>query len=54
MVALVMHLERRRTMRGRKPEKFGSIGIGVIPARYGGVKRDKIRVKMQVGSAEHG
>jgi len=33
---------------------FASFGIAVIPARYGGVRRDKIRAKMQFESAEHG
>jgi len=34
--------------------KFGSIGNAVIPARYGDVNSDKIKAKMQLGSAEHG
>jgi len=33
---------------------IGSFGVTVIPARYGGKKRDRIKAKMQVGSAEHG
>jgi len=32
----------------------GSLGIAVIAARYGGIKRDKIMAKMQLESAEHG
>jgi predicted ATPase len=32
----------------------GSLGVAVIPARYGGVKRDKIRAKKQVWVCEYG
>jgi hypothetical protein len=33
---------------------LGSFGVAVIAARYGDKKGDRIKAKMQDGSAEHG
>jgi hypothetical protein len=38
----------------RRGNKNGSFGVAVIAARYGGKKGDRIKAKMQDGSAEHG